>query len=366
MAISRLRLKDMLESELTGSASVGICVGDVSSVARVVNRAQERLLTCREAGDTGWWGGYAEIALTATQNDPYITLPRGAARLIRIDACNYPVRIENQFYEYLDFGSGRWPKLGCDDTTVCASAPSMGFRRNTACTFSDLTTPNKSLRIYLGNSADVGKRVLVGGTDSNSQTLYSTSNGIAVPGLFATLASPFVDLKLSGSAIAVELGSINSIQKDATIGQVRFYEVDITTGAQRLILTMEPGETVASYARYYLGGLPDGCCQVAGTAPGSNIVSLTAMVKLDLIPAKVDSDYLLIQSREALICECQSARFGDMDSDSAKAQSAERHRQSVRHLQGQLVHEEGKEDPAINFAPFGSARLINQRIGALM
>lgn len=364
MAVSRLRLKDVLESRLP--SSVGLCPSDVGPVSAVVNAAQERLLTCREAGDTGWWGGYPEIALTVTQAAPYITLPRGSARLIKLDVCDRPVRLQNQFYEYLTFGSGRWPKNNCSTWNICGAGPEMGFRRNMVPTFVDIATPNQGLRIYPGSPADVNLTVIVGGTDANGQTIYCLRNGVQIRGTYASLLLPFVDLRLPGSSATLELSSITSIQKDVTVGPVNFYQVDLTTGAQTLLLTMEPGETVAAYSRYYLNNLPDGCCTNPAVAPGTNPVTLKAMVKLDLIPAKVPTDYLLIQSLEALIAEAQSIRLADMDSTAAKGQAADRHTAAIRYLQGQLVHYEGKENPAINFAPFGYAHLVRQRIGYQM
>ena len=89
------------------------------------------------------------------------------------------------------------------------------------------------------------------------------------------------------------------------------------------------------------------------------------MAKLALIPVAVDPDYLLIQNLAALKEECQAVRFGEMDEPSAVAQAAIRHKKAINLLNGELVHHLGKERPAINFSPFGTARLSHQRIGAL-
>lgn len=362
MAVSRLRLKDLMESELP--SLLGICQSDWPRVAAAVNRAQRRLLTCREAGDTGWWGSYAEVVFNVSRNSPYITLPRGIARLIKVNACEYPVEINNQFFEYLAFGSGNWPKTFCGSAVGCVDDSVRGFRRNMVCTFSDLVATNKFLRIYPTNAADATLRVLVGCRDVNGVAQRQLDGPLQVQGLLASLTMPWVDVGLPGIGTPLELSAITAIQKDVTLGQVHFYEVDLTTGAQRLILTMDPSETVAAYQCYYLHSLPQGCC-CSPTVTDDSLVQVKAIVKLDLIPAVVDTDYLLIQSEEAIIAEAQAARFSDMDAPSGKTQAAERHREAVRYLQGQLVHFEGKEQPAISFKPFGSADLRNQRIGLL-
>lgn len=363
MPVSRLRLKDMMDGELP--QALGICQGDWPRLANVVNRAQRRLMTCREAGDTGWWGSYAEIVFNVSRNAPYITLPRGAARLIAVDACDTPIAIANQFYEYLRFGTGRWPKSSCNGST-CDSVIGLGaFRRSVAPTFVDLATSGEFLRAYPQNAADAGMRVLVGCLDVNGIPQKQLDGPMLVNGLFMVLEYPWVNLTFQGVVTPLELSAITAIQKDVTLGSVSFYAVSIATGAERLILTMEPSETVAAYQVYYFDSVPQGCCQAAG-ATDDSLVQMTAMVKLDLVPAQVDSDYLLIQSEDAILAEAQSARFSDMDAPQAKTQAAERHQAAVRYLQGQLVHYEGKEQPAVSFAPFGSARLACQLIGKLM
>ena len=362
MAVSRLRLKDLLESRLP--TILGVCQSNWPAVADIVNAAQERLLTCREAGDTGWHGSYAELAMNVSAESPYLVLPREVARLISVDACTCPIEIHNQWYEYLQFGSGRWPKVTCC-SSGSACARTQGYRRSTVCTFSDIATTNKFLRIYPMEPADINKRVLVGCRDANGLTQQMLDGPTQVQGIFVYLASPFVDLKYPGTSIPLELSAVTAIQKDITLGSLSFYEVDITTGTQRLLLTMAPTETIAAYECYYIRDLPQGCCCAPGSTDAT-LVQLTAMVKLDLIPAVVDSDYLLIQSAEAIIAEAQAGRLSDMDSAAAKVQAIERHRAAVRFLQGQLVHYSGKENIAVSFAPFGSARLENQKIGSLI
>ena len=364
MAVSRLRLYDVLNSRLP--QAIGLSPSDTASVAAAVNPAQERLITCPEAGDTGWYGGYAEMTFNVTQNSPNITVPRGVARIIKVNPCNWPMRIQNQFYEYLDFGSGNWPKLTCDgsDSNRCRQGPYMALERNTVCTFTDLTVPNQRLRIYPTSSADKNLRVLVGCHDVNNQKVSGLDGTVLVQGAFAVLDTPFVDLYYPNTTIPIELTSIDSIQKDVTLGPVSFYQVDITTGAQVLLLTMEPSETIAAYARYRLNSIPDGCCWNPAQ-DGNGQVQVNAMVKLDLVPATTPTDYLLIQSIEALLAECQAGRFADMDSVTAKTEAQERHKKAVGLLNGQLNHYEGRQTPAVRLSPWGWDRLSRQSIGSL-
>lgn len=344
----RVTVADAVASRLPGL--VGLCADDLPGVCAILNSATERLLYAKEVGDESWIGGWAELALTASQDSPFVTLPYGVSMIEALDVCTFPVPVRNQFAEYLRYGFGRWPKSSCA-TTRCS--PLEALDRGNVPLFSDIVPPDKLLRVRLTDGADEGKRVLVQGLDANSVPIRTLDGTVQVDGEFLELTAPFVD----SSVISVVTG----IQKDITLGQVAFYEYDTVSTDERLVLTMQPGETVAGYRRYYVSGLPTSCCPLPPTTPGT--VQLTALVKLDFVPVRVLTDYLLIPNIEALTHEAQAIRFSGMDSPSGSAQSAFHHREAIRLLQGQSIHEFGKLSPAVNFAPFGTARLSLQRVG---
>ena len=101
--MQRLRLIDCRLSRLP--SVVGLCQADIPGIAQFVNSAQRRLLMCKEAGDEGWWGTFAEISFLANRHHPYITLPREIARIEAMSVCDRPVPVNNQFFEYLEFVS---------------------------------------------------------------------------------------------------------------------------------------------------------------------------------------------------------------------------------------------------------------------
>ena len=232
------------------------------------------------------------------------------------------------------------------------------YTRNNVVTFADLFAPPKIVRVYPGNIADVqaGKRVFVGGLDSNGVQVYTQDGLNLVKGAFVALDSPFVDFPM-------QFNSLDSIQKDATVGPVQLFQVDPVTGAQSLMLTLEPGETVAGYRRYYLNNLPCNCCH--SHPLGIQDVQVTAIAKMELVPVAVDTDYLLFCNLEAIIEECCSVRYSEMDNSGAKQMAQEKHLQAIRLLQGELVHYLGKDKPAISFKPFGSATLERINIGMI-
>jgi len=336
-----------------GPKAIGICANSVDECAAAVNAAQERILYAPEQSEMGAWGAWAEMLFTLSRTDPFITPPRGVARVISFNGCTYPIPMQNQFYEYLQFGFGRYPKTTC---TGLNCVPFQGYSRGIVPTMTDFTA-GKKIRVYPSNTADSTLRTLITGTDTNDQPVFNLDGTVQVQGEMVNLITPFTDTTIAWNSIA-------AIQKDITLGPVSYYQVDPITASQSLLLTMEPTETTATYQRYYFSGVPQNCCNT--TDPADTTVQATAIVKLDLIPVRAATDYLLIQNIEALIAECQSVRYSEMDSPQAMVKSQERHRAAIRLLNGELIHYSGKEPVAVDFAPFGSAHLSCQRIGRLM
>lgn len=348
--MNRLRLYDLRMSELP--SLLGLCQSDVPQIANAVNSAQRRLMYAKEGSDEGWYGTWAEIVFNVSRSQPYITLPREVARLEAINVCDRPVPVQNQFFEYLSFGNGRMPK----SAGWCGLARiNQGFTRNNAVTFTEMTSEPQLITVYHTDDSDLGKRALIQGLDANNNIIYSLDGYNNVTGSFVAFQSPSVTTEMT-------FNQILGIQKDVTAGVVRFYQHDPTTGDEVLLLTMQPSEQTAQYRRYYLNQLPANCCNT----PGSDTkVQVTALAKLEPIPVICDTDYLLIQNQEAIIEECQATRYSNIDSKSSKEMADTHHRHAISLLNGELNHYIGKNQVAVGFAPFGSARLRRQKIGMM-
>ena len=334
----RLRLYDIRVSRLP--SLVGLCAEDIPGLAGFTNTSQRRLVYAKEAGEEGWYGTWAEMAFNVSHASPYITCPRGVARIEAIVVCNQTIPINNQFYEYLQFGNGRMPRRHTGRLTEA-------YQRNNAVTFVDMAPASQNIVAYPTDSADVVKRVFIQGIDVNGKSVYSQDGTHRVEGIFLTLSAPFVSTPMA-------FNTLTGIQKDITAGPVQFFQSDPITGVQKLLLTMEAGETTAWYRRYYLDRLHPQTTQV------------TALAKLELVPVAVDTDYCLIQNLEAILEESQAIRLSEIDSLTAKQQAGERHMQAIRLLNGELTHYMGKDSPAVSVAPFGTARLEHQHIGTMI
>lgn len=343
--MNRLTLGQIRVSTLP--EAIGICAPDLPRISAYVNEAVQRLVIA--GGETGWYGTWARTVFDVSAEDPYITLPRSIARIVGVTVCDRPISIQNEWYEFLEFGIGLQPVNSCRQPCQILQM----YDRGVVVTPVDMSPPNKKLRIYMTDAQDATKRVLIQGEDGNDVPITSQDGLNRVDGEYVVLASPFVDTDN-------EINLLTGIQKDVTVGRVLIYELDTTTDTQTLILTMEPSETLAGYRRYFLNGLPANCCG------GSNTVQVEGLAKLEFIPMVVDTDYSLIGNLPALVEEVQSIRYGRMDTPQAQQMSVNTHAKAIRLLNKELDHYVGRSKPAINVAVFGSAKLEYQGIGTLI
>jgi hypothetical protein len=321
---------------------MGMCDTDIPRIAAAANEAQQRLLTDPLAPDEGWYGGYAQYAFTVASPFDYITAPREVARIISMTACKKPMKIRNQFFEFLDFGIGNQPS-GCGNSQRCGQQ-FQTYERDNVPTINTFVAGN-TIRAYPLDSRDVGKRSLIQGTDSNDKTIYGTSvlTGKPILGETISLDIPFVDT-------SNDFNSVLSIQKEPTVGDVVYYQVDQVTGAETPLHTMQATEQTGQYRRYFLNGLKNTCCQ----SPTQQVL---ALCKLDFVPVQSDQDYLLIQSIPALIEEGMAVRYSRMDTPGSQQMAQSKHANALRLLFGQLDHFLGKFQTAITVPIFGSDRL---------
>jgi len=334
----RPRLIDARSSGLP--QSVGLCATDITSIAAIINESQERLINDAVAPSEGWWGGWAQMVFTVSQASPTIVAPAEVSRIIAIDVCKTPVRINNQFFEFLLFGKG-FQSNGCG-VNPCQSSLA-AYERETVTTFAPLLATPQYIRCYASDPTDISRSILVQGKDQNGVVIrfldpLANSSGL---GETIVLDSPF--------ATSVNLFSeIFGVQKQKTYGEVQVFQVSPDTGLETPLLVMSPGETTASYRKYHLAGLPSNCCNVPGG------LQVLALCKLDFVPAVADSDYLRIMSIPALLDECMAVRFGRMDTVGAQQLSAAKHASALRLLFGQLDNYMSRENPAIQRKLFGS------------
>lgn len=340
----RLTVAKVMASTLP--QAVGLCANDLDRVCAYLNEAQQRLIP--KGGDTGWVGTWQRTVFNVARTNPYITCPPEIARLTDIDICRMPIPVQNEWYEFLEDGVGlQKPSENCRCAGLIGA-----FDRGFFPSAFDLVG-NMRIRVYRTTAEDDSKRVLIAGAlDSNGNGIYTQDGINRANGFYLTLGSPFTESTYTVSAFS-------GLVKDITAGDVLVYGVD-DNDEETFLTRMKPWETQPTYRRYYLQGLPKNCCDDAETA------QVTAMCKLEIVPVTYPSDSLIIGCLPALISECQSIRFSNMDTAGAQVMSQAKTRDAVGYLNAELTHYLGRNKPAVNVAPFGSARLSRQAIGSLV
>lgn len=277
---------------------------------QLLNEAQQRL------ADAGrWWGTYQQLRILAHHH--CITWPRFVATVEAINLCGQGIAVRNQWFEYRE--NVHVPVTGCRNVNnngngfngngLVGCSQTYDLDRNTVCQFRNLDF-YQPIRIYVTSTTDVGKKVILQGNDQNGQPWRTPINGVYGYGEQVTLASPFVT---SGFSFAPPL--LTGVQKDVTDANLLVYSVDPTSGDETLIAIWEPSETSPSYRRNVLTQRPrpgqgnlngngNGCrANGNGCEPRlSNTCDpvVDAMVRLEFIPALVDTDWLFISRLDAI------------------------------------------------------------------
>lgn len=341
------------------AVAVGACASDIPTVASWANRVESQLLM--EGGESGWWGGWQRFAFQLCPAYPYLTLPRNVARVINMAMCNNPWRIQNEFYEFLEAGPGL-QDFYSNQGYLCQrnEGAFAAYERGNFVTNLDISSTNQYIAVVCTDPRDYqgGKRIMIGPCqDQNGNPIYSTDGANQVNGFYLTLASPMAVSPMIVTAI-------QGIQKDVTFGDILLYQMDATTGAQVLLSRYQPTETTPVYRRYYFNNMPANCN--IGGLPGNACsnpsvpnygATVTAMCRMEHVDVVADTDYLVLGNIDAMIEQAKSIRFSEMDSEKAPALEAKCHARAIKLLNAEMTKYLGRQQPAVNFAPFGTAKL---------
>lgn len=276
----RSTLADAKNETLSDIASViNLPTTDVRWL-RTLNQCQQRLL---ETGDL-FWGSHGRYLFCAT--DGCLTWPRAIAAIEAVSVCHEPITIRNSWYEFLDAMVG-----------TCGCAPNL-LERGVAPAFNDILGINKKIRVYADVAESATAKILLQGYDASNQWIYtetSPGSGVWVEGEYVTISTtPTLSTKL--------FTSLTAVQKPITNGVVRLYEYDTTLTTQRALAIYEPDETRPSYRRSLIPGI---------SATGGDCASqaVTVEAKHAFIPARVDTDWLLIGNLMALELGCKALKM---------------------------------------------------------
>jgi hypothetical protein len=215
------------------------------------------------------------------------------------------------------------------------------------------------IRAYPSTQQDIDpahpKTTTIFGVDANGQTIRTQKqDGTWQDGVTITLALPFVSTPF-------KIQSITRILKDETQGPVRYYQYDADNNVLLDLVSYDPGEISPMYRCSKIHH-PRSHKSCASQACGG-LKSVEALIKLEYVPVKYDSDRVLISNMDALrdmILSIKYAAAGD------KTMSGQFELSAIRELNLEVDTKFPKDQTPVIVNPFGSALPVNHCVGRII
>lgn len=297
--------QDAMDSGI--SKDIGLCADD-TRFRDILNLSTEILLVRGH-----WEGGVGRFRFCAVNG--CITFPPQVAALEGVNICGQNVPIYDYCYEFMGNGPGTMIGLGNTasvNSTCCGvsggGCMSGGVFRGRFPTFSDIIGTDKKVKAVCDLPTDVGKQVLLLGYDSNGNWVRTLQGGVYADGELVSFAQ-------SGGTISNTLfSSLTGVQLPNNMdGQSWLYEYSTTLLTQRVIAQYQSFETRPNYLRYFFPGILS-----AGSGSPCTQTLVEALVKLDFIPVKNPTDFMVIGCLPALWVMCMHVSSAKKEPDAIK------------------------------------------------
>ena len=261
-----------------------------------LNEAIQRLVISGK-----YWGLVGKFRFCA--QDGCITLPQQIATIEAVNVCGKSVTVRDYWYEFIENGIGSIEDCNGSKAGCCER---VAVYRGHSPTFSDVIGTDKMLKLLCDEPTDVGKQVLVMGYDQNGNWIRSTQNGSIQDGELVTLAAG------TTGPTNHYFSAVTGLQAPPDMdGQWFLYEYEPSTTTMRLIGQYDYDNPRPHFARYLLPQVRE-----CGSTCTQTMVEI--MGKLDFVPVKNDTDYLLIGNIPALKEMCSAVYQSENEMDSVK------------------------------------------------
>lgn len=276
---------------------------------------------CRRLLHSGLWSDcYGRF--TIYTSDGCITWPRAIETIEGIATCCTVGTVRNQWYEFQGTGLGL-----LDRNSVCA--PDILVDRGTVVAYRDMSGgTNSYLRVYPGDSSDVGRTITLQGYDASGNWIRTdTGSGGWIDGEIVTLALPYAQS-------TKKFTTLTGVQRQSTNTVSRLYEYNATDLTELDLAVFEPDETLPQYRRSFLSGL----CSETEDKP------VTVMAKLRHIDVSLPTDYVIPPCPDAIKLMAKAIRAEESDQ---LAEAIGYETKALDILQKQSLHVLGDAVPTI-------------------
>jgi hypothetical protein len=262
--------------------ALGDCANNQVVIDKI-NEVQERLLPMGK-----WVGTYQHYRFCAPSG--CITLPRQLETVETAAVCGGPVRIRNEWYEFIGNGFGLDPRC----------TRHFQDKGENWISFDDVLGDNKKLRVYSDTVEDPNAKIFLQFWNENKLPVKTFVGGRWIDGEMVTISNAQVNTVNFCMA-----GGWVGVQKPITNGHVFIYEYDTVNLTQRLLAMYEPDETRPNYRRYVI--------PFSNSTSGDTCLSeqVDVIAKLRFIPARNPDDWMIIGNRGALKVGCKALHAED-------------------------------------------------------
>ena len=350
--MSFLSYRNLKDSEVPGV--VGVCP-DSDLFLGYTNKATRMLMT-----RGNFWGTVAYLKLCVYNS--CLVWPRHVGTVLAVNICGRPNEVWNNWYQFMPLS----PHYFNDG----------GFTRNGYNCFGNVSTVNDGtspvfnpiscnapmyIHVYPSTQEDVAgtnpdgsareaKTTRIFGIDENGQVIRTqNSDSTWTDGVELTLALPFVSTPF-------KVREVTRIEKEETQGYLRYYQFDPESALLQDLVILDPTEVSPMFRRSKLPNRwRNGNC--------NGIRSVEALVKLEFIPVKYDTDLVLISNLDALSDAMLSIKYSN-GGDAAMAKDFEA--KGIRELNLELNNKYPNDQTPVDINPFGSALPARHCIGSII
>ena len=355
-----LSFGELKASEVPDDA--GVCP-DSPEFRNYTNKAT-RMLINRDAGQASFWGTVEKVQI-CTYGD-CITWPRWVGTPMAVSRCGQPAHMWNNWFSFVPLMRSDWHNTlnGFDSGFSLFGGTCRGSLNIADNGTSPVMNPiacgkTMYIRAYPSTQQDVDplhpKTTTIFGVDAHGQTIRTQKpDGTWQDGVTITLALPFVSTPF-------KIQTVTRILKDETQGPLRYYQYDADNNVLLDLVSYDPGETSPMYR----------CSKVHGARTNKSCASqacgglkrVEALIKLEYVPVKYDSDRVLISNMDALrdmILSIKYAAAGD------KTTSGQYELSAIRELNLEASTKVPKEQTPVIINPFGSGLPVQHGIGRII
>lgn len=327
---------------------------------QLLNEGVQRLM---RRGD--WYGTVVPIQVCSLGG--CVVWPRYVAQVRKLNLCGMPVQQRNTWYSFLQFdnpqgGCGYGPNgfgmggnwWGGSPWGSWVGAPAYQTGGVETPVFQDIMGDGRYLRFYPIAQADIGKTVTVFGTDNNGNVLrHKLTDGTWEDGWVVTIANPY-------GSTADYVRHVDRLIFEDHESTIRAYAYNVADDVLEEVGTYEGHDNNPTFTRYTLHtgmGLGTNCTSDTSTGCGC-VKSVIALVKLRFIPARYDTDLVLINNISALKLIFQCIKYEEAgDRGSARAAEAD----AIRELNLDLTDAYPVEQTPIGNGVFGNSGIGFQK-----